>query len=401
MKKIALLVITVCFTASLGYSQKAKVQTAWNFYKEPYQQYDKAKEAIDEALTNEQTSGMAKTWYYKGLIYAALYGSEKYKNLCDNCLWTAYEAFSKANQLDPKNEWVDDINFRISLIVRSVFDEGVKSYQAKDFKSALGSFEKVLIMSPADTAVILNSAYSAERAGDKQKAIQYYEQLIGYKYRDINIYLSLADIYKNQKENDKALATIRNGRAQYPDTLSLLLTEINILLAQGKSKDALGSMEAAIAKDPTNTSLYLAQGSTYDNLAHPSDEAARTALKPEQKTEYSEKAVTAYKNGLKVNPNDFNLNYYLGAMYFNEAAEMVSVANGLKSNADYEKAKVKFDAKFKESEPYLEKALETNPKSSAEDKDTYKSTLVSLKQLYLKTGETEKYKKVDDLSKAE
>lgn len=400
MKKVVLVIITICLSVSSIYSQKAKVQTAWNFYKEPYNQYDKAKEAIDEAVANEQTATMAKTWYYKGLIYTELYGSEKYKSLCNNCLFVAYEAFSKAIQLDPQNEWIDDINsIRIPFIIKAIFDEGVKSYQAKDYKSALNSFEKVMVMSPSDTAVVLNSAYSAERAGEKEKAIKFYEQLVSYKFDDTNIYLSLADIYKTNKQSEKALATIRAGRNISPGNLGLMLAEINILLAEGRSKDAVGAMDGAISKDPTNTSLYLALGSTYDNLAHPSDSTIKATIKPEQVAEYTSKAESTYKNGLQVEPNDFNLNYFLGAMYFNQAVDMIGKANSLKSNADYEKAKIKFDLKFKDSEPYLEKALETNPNKTPEDKETYKSTLVSLKQLYLRTGENDKFKKVDDLLK--
>lgn len=254
-------------------------------------------------------------------------------------------------------------------------------------------------MSPSDTAVVLNSAYSAERAGEKEKAIKFYEQLVSYKFDDTNIYLSLADIYKTNKQSEKALATIRAGRNISPGNLVLMLTEINILLAEGRSKDAVGAMDEAISKDPTNTSLYLALGSTYDNLAHPSDSTIKATIKPEQVADYTSKAESTYKNGLKVEPNDFNLNYFLGAMYFNQAVDMFGKANSLKSNADYEKAKIKFDSKFKDSEPYFEKALETNPNKTPEDKETYKSTLVSLKQLYLRTGENDKFKKVDDLLK--
>ena len=400
MKKVIITVITVCLSFSFGFSQKAKVQTAWNFYKDPYNQYDKAKEAIDEAVTNEQTSVMAKTWYYRGLIYAALHGSEKYKNLCDNCLWTAFESFTKANQLEPKNEWSDEINsLRIPLIVKSIFDEGVKNYQSKDYKGALTSFEKVLLMAPTDTAVLLNTAYSAERAGETDKAVKLYEQLISFKYQDVNVYSSLSEIYKSRKDMDKALATIQSGRKLFPDNLALLLSEINIFLAEDRSKDAVGSMDVAIAKDPTNTSLYLALGSTYDNMAHPSDAAAKIALKPEQVADYTSKAESAYKAGLQVNPNDFNLNYYLGAMYFNQAVVLIEDANKMKSNTEYEKAKLKFVDKFKQAEPYFEKAMEVNPNKTAEDKETYKSTLVSLKQLYLQTDEKEKFTKVDNLYK--
>lgn len=397
MKRISLVFLITCLSASLTYSQKAKVQTAWNFYKDPYNQYDKAKEAIDEACLNETSSGMAKTWYYKGLIYAALYNSEKYKSLCDNCLWTAYESFTKANQIDPKNDWADEItSVRIPLLVNDVFKKGVKAYEMKDYQGALNEFERVLIMSPGDTSVILNSAYSAEHAGNTAKAKQYYNQLIAYKFNDDKMYISLSEIYLNEKDTANALKTIRQGREMYPDSLGLMLNEINILLSSGKQKEATAALDAAIAHDPNNPSLYLALGATFDNLANPRDKAAKEALKPEQYNDYISKSETAYKNGIKIDPTNYVLNYNLGALYFNQAVEMINAANLLKSNAEFEKAKVKYEEKFKQAQPYLEKSLETNPNKSGEDKDTYKGTLTSLKQLYIRTGETEKYTKVSE-----
>ena len=63
MKKITLAFIVLFISVSYANAQKAKVQTAYNYWKDPYNQYDKAKEAIDEAILHEQSKGMAKTWY--------------------------------------------------------------------------------------------------------------------------------------------------------------------------------------------------------------------------------------------------------------------------------------------------------------------------------------------------
>ena len=66
---------------------------------------------------------------------------------------------------------------------------------------------------------------------------------------------------------------------------------------------------------------------------------------------------------------------------------MANKANEIKSNTEYAKAKEKFDAKFKESMPYLEKAHELNPEDT--------NTMVSLKQLYARLNETEKYEMIN------
>ena len=395
MKKNSLFLLLTCFTVFYASGQKAKVQTAYNFYKEPYQQYDKAKEAIDEAILNEQSAAMAKTWYYRGLIYQALYKSEKYGQLCNNCLLTAFESFQKANEKDPKNEWAEEIKFvRIPFLANKYFENGVNAFKEKDFAKALKEFETVQKMTPGDTSVLLNSAYSAERAGNKEKTKLYFSQLIGMKYPDDKIYLSLANVYKQDNDTSNALKTIRSGRTIYPDSLELMLGEINILLAGGKNEEATMALNAATQKDPNNQNLYLALGSTYDNLANPKDANHKELPKPKNYEEYLMKAEDAYKKGLAINPDNYEMNFNLGALYFNKAAEMANQANKITSNDAYNKAKEAFDQKFKQAEPYLEKALDKNPKLTEDDISIYDGTLVSLKQLYVRTGETEKYQKI-------
>ena len=112
----------------------------------------------------------------------------------------------------------------------------------------------------------------------------------------------------NAKDSAHALKTIRDGRTVFPDSLSLMLNEINILLSSGRQKEATAALDAAIAKDPNNPSLYLALGATFDNLANPRDKAAKEALKPEQYNDYISRSESAYKNGIKIDPNNYILN---------------------------------------------------------------------------------------------
>lgn len=395
MKKISLLVIITCFSVSLSYSQKAKVQTAYNFFKEPYQQYDKAKEAIDEAVQNEQSAAMPKAWYYRGQIYQSLYSSEKYKSLCNNCLIIAYESYQKALQLDPKNEWADEINtYWIPKLSNDIFNQALASYNAQKYSDALAQFEQVSKMIPSDTAVILNCALSAQRAENNPKAKEYLQKLIDMKYNKESIYADMGNILKSEKDIDGALAVIRKGRAEFPGSMNLMLSEINILLGANRHSELTSILDEATKKDPNNPDLYMALGSTYENLANPEDAAAKAALKPEDQAAYLLKAEESYRKGLTIAPDNYILNYNLGALIFNQAADMANKANNIKSNDEFAKAQVKFNAKFKEAEPYLEKAKEKNPKKDADDLSTYKNTLQSLKQLYVRTAENQKYEQI-------
>lgn len=73
---------------------------------------------------------------------------------------------------------------------------------------------------------------------------------------------------------------------------------------------------------------------------------------------------------------------------------LANAANSIKSNDEFSKAKAKYEQKFKDSEPYLEEALRLNDQKTEDKQMMYTATLNSLKQLYVRTGEMEKYEKI-------
>ncbi len=87
MKRLAILFL--CLSATFGYAQKANIQSAYNYLK--YDQLDKAKEAIDAAVTTESTMNSDKAWYYRGLVYEKLYKHEKFGKLDPNPLKVAFD----------------------------------------------------------------------------------------------------------------------------------------------------------------------------------------------------------------------------------------------------------------------------------------------------------------------
>ena len=299
----------LCVSFTFAFAQKGLIQKAYNYYKEPYQQYDEAKKAIDEAMLNEENKNNEKAWYYRGLIYHALYNNPNYGHLCDNCLITAYESFAKANEINPKNEWAEIIKgLNMNLLMRDFFNKGVEDFNHAKYADALTSFEYVQKVNPSDTSAVLNAAFAADKAKNIEKAKLYYNRLINMNYRDDKIYMALANVYKQEKDSVRALMTIQDGRKIFPDSLTLMLTEINLLLSSGRSKDATAVMETAITKDPRNQSLYLALGSTYDQLANPRDAEGNDLPKPVNYSELMNKAEQTYLRGLALNVNNFELN---------------------------------------------------------------------------------------------
>ena len=105
LKKISMVMAftAIAFGAS---AQTVNVQSAIQDLKKNY--LKKAKAEIDLACEHESTKDDAKTWCYKGLIYARIGGESsnpksKFKDLAPNWVEEAYAAALECKRLDTKN----------------------------------------------------------------------------------------------------------------------------------------------------------------------------------------------------------------------------------------------------------------------------------------------------------
>lgn len=366
MKRLLVLfALLVSITAS---AQKAAVQTAYNYLR--YDDLDKAKEAIDGAATNESTIGMAKTWYYRGSIYHALYEStkEKFAPLKPGSLAEARKSYEKALELDTKNEFRDDIMKRMEIIASQSLNAGVDNYKEGKYPEALNSFQASADINKkyfnrVDTLALYNAGLAADKAGNKTTALNNFKLLTEANYGGSRLYSLMANMYLEQKDTANALLIINQGRQKYPEDGVLITQGLNIYLTSGKDKEAYAQNEEAIKTDPNNAVLYYIKGNLSDKLGK------------------KEEAVAAYKKAIELKADYFDAVYNLGAMFFNDGAEMANKANSIPPSkvAEYDAAKKKFEAKFREALPYLEKAYQLNPKDAG--------TIQSLKQLYTRIGD--------------
>ncbi len=359
-------------------AQPSNVVSAWNYYKSG--DLDKAKEMIDPAINHEKTKTWAKTWYFRGLIYQDLYNHKDFGKLDPDPLGVALIAFKKATEIDPKSEYAEDIELRTKRLGIQYFNKGLEEFKAKDFARALTSFESVLSLTPTDTSAVLNAAISADRSSNLEKAAVYYDKLIKMNYKDSKIFLYLSSIRKQQKDTAKAMEAVQQGRKLYPDDASLIKEELNFYLMTNRTDEAINSLNLALKHEPNNAILWFDLGTLYDRIGSESFKAGKSN---ETDPNFA-KAEDAYRKAIDSKKDYFEAYYSIGAMYFNMAAEMNNAANDIDPNntTAYEAAKVKFMAKFKQAQPFLEKALELQ--------STDRSTLISLKQLYARLDMPEK-----------
>src|SRR5690606_31729368 len=108
MLKKLILFTAICCPLLLS-AQQSKVVSAYNYLnnynsEKSLDDLRNARKNIDEAALNDGTSGKPKTWYYRGNVYLAIFGSEM-KQEVPEALKNAAESYIKVYELDPKYEY--------------------------------------------------------------------------------------------------------------------------------------------------------------------------------------------------------------------------------------------------------------------------------------------------------
>lgn len=351
---------------ALGYYQKDKSDV---------ESIQKAKGFIDEASVTESTSGKPKTWWVRGNVYLSFYESKNAELIAQaggNPLRVAAESYEKAYTLDAKYENAEECYQKAIIAYKNL---GIIAFNEKNYAGATELFEKVVLLSAKkgtpDKDGITNTAVAAMNAGNHDKAIEYYSKMVDMDSTGM-IY---GQIYKAQlAKGDTAagMTTLENGRSKFPKNQALLTEKLNYLFKTKQNSEAESLLKLAIENDPTNHTLYLAAGSTYETLGR------------------MEEAIAAYKKAVEIKPDAWQAYYNLGAYYNNEGKKLQDAANNEKDNKKYEAGIKAADAQLAIALTYLEKAKELTEKGSSDRMDILKA----LKQLYVRMNLTEKFEEV-------
>lgn len=330
--------------------------------------YDKARTAIDKAALNEKTSVKAKTWYTRGEIYEQMMDSPIFAKQLQAGEGTqkAYESYSKAIELDGKTgEYGAQALKKLDNIYGRAFNEGVNSYNAKEYDKAIASYKLASQIKPADTTVVLYSALAYENKQDFAGAKASYGQLIAMGYKSPAMYGRLLQMARQDKNEAEAMKVVQQALVAYPTNKGFMLEELNMYISSGRGKEALDKIDRAIAADPKNSNLYAVKGSILDQNKKPAE------------------ALEAYKKAVEVDPNNFDAVFNLGVYNYNRAADAYTKASKMDLKT-YQVSGRKFEADgkkyFEASVPYFEKALELQPND--------KNTLSSLQKVYFRLGRT-------------
>ena len=387
MKSIRILAwLLVC--TGMAQAQNNNVQSAADWLKQ-YNDLPKAKNYIDMAAEHPSTANDPKMWYYRGKIYWAIY-RDTTKSVDDpDAIYKSTDGFLNCLATDTKQNWTKECTDMAWVVGSALFNSAVVAYNKNDLARAEKFYTRVLDVFPHDKDNLMNRNNNitpdlvrkqlflvANKAKDFPKAKSHLQALIDKKYNDPQIYASMSRIYLNEdKDTAKALAYIEQGRGIFSDNTQLFNMEMNIYVWQNRHDILIAKISEQLENDPEEKTLYYKRGFLYQMIG----DVARSSAD--------------YKKAIELDEDYFDANHGLGTLLFNEGFKLSKAAGDMKA-ADYDKAKIAFDGKFRECIPYLEKAVDLNPQKTEEDKRLYKDDLTCLKGAYARTGQNDKYEQV-------
>ena len=389
-KTFILLALVLAF--SVTFAQKGKVTTAQSLKDagKLADAYAAIEEAVDPANEKaEKSIPWPKTWEVRGEIFQAIGQSsdEKVKKLSADPLTEALNSYKKAIELDTKGSNGKSVKIKLTLLTNDLTNQAVSAFQVEDYNKALSSFEQIMEINnmpvvksdnpeAIDTVIIFNAALAAYNAEKYETAIKYYKESAKYGYNGAKTYSLIGASYQMMKDTTAALESLKEGYQKYPDDNPLLESMIQIYMDLNRTDEALSNLEKAIAQDPTKPRYYFAQGALYEKLGQ------------------EQKAIETYKKTMEIDPTFFNAYYNLGALYYNKGVQQVEVANAVPPNE-----KAKYDAEVKKADEWFAKALPFMEKCNELQSDD-KMVLESLKNLYYRLQQMDKYNAVLDKIKA-
>jgi tetratricopeptide (TPR) repeat protein len=396
MKKFITFLVAILITATT-FAQKDELKAAQKAV-----DANNFSEAITVLKKAEPLIGNAKTKYKTQ--YYFLLGKANYANgtTPDN-FEKAINAFNTVLNLEKKGspKYTNEIGGIINSMIQKVADAATKNYNKaielnknketkkeslNYFANAGKDFAKVFVLSRRDTAFLQNAGLSFYFAEKYNESINEYQKLLdlGYtgisttysatkvadgqkvifaskKEMDIQAKLGLVkdpkiDVRESQrnelikmiaknyialKDNEKALAFIKQAQKDAPNDYGLLVDEANIYYAMGDNLKFKEKLEEAVKINPTDPTLYYNIG----------------VMKMELND--NEGAIESFKKSIELKPDYAEAYNNIGAAILVKAEAIVEEMNKNLSDFDkYDKLQAQQLEVYKEALPYYEKAFE-------------------------------------------
>ena len=351
MKKYFLLIAAI--SISLGaMAQKGKVTSAQSYIDQGA--LDKAKDALDQAMTNEKSKDWFNTYFVMGKLCQAIYETDnpKFNSYYNDPLQEAYASYQKAMELDPKGTARKRIitGMVYNKLAVDFFNQGSKRFEEKDYTGSLKSFASEIGITESDnyvgaidTGMYYNAGLAAINCDKYSDAVNYFQKCIDMKYMGVTPYFQLSECYLNLGDTAKSEALLLDLPNKFPNNKNITLSLVDLYLKSNKIDEAMKYLKIAKQDDPDNYNLYLVTGIAYLNQ------------------DKFDEAIPELQKAVELQPDRYDTEYTMGAAYINKASDMFSKANEIIDVNKYSAAIEEANNVYKKALPFVEKAYELKP----------------------------------------
>ena len=250
--------------ASFGQAEKALVDAK---KKEISDAIKKSDEDVKKAPTK------AKLWLTRSQAYLELasFPDSTFSLTNPEAAFQALEFANEAVKLDTKEGKKGSVAKEVDqMMVEKKFSNaflnmGVVKYQGKDYKTSLRYMAKASEVAPNDTITAMYTGVTAQLCQEDKIAQAAYEKYLTIGGKDLAILYGLSQIYKNNKDEDKALGIIEKAIAIYPSNKDLKGEKFNMLIAFNRIDQAISQLTQTTANDPKDGISWLNLGLLYEN----------------------------------------------------------------------------------------------------------------------------------------
>jgi tetratricopeptide (TPR) repeat protein len=364
---------------SVSFAQNIQVQNMINYLRS--KEYDKAKASADAAAIHESTIKSAKMWMYRGNVYRAIYSdtSVRVRSIDAEAEEKALDAYINCLKNDKDNIYKDEMKGYLVMAAGATSNKAKTYIYNKDYDKALKCFDLLEQSIPYDfdggikrnnitkDKLMYSKFEMYKNSGDKAKTMEAANKLISIQYREPRLYTDMVRICMLDKDTVSALGYIEKGKVLFEDNMELITAELDIYIARNKTNELKDRLTKALELTPDNEVLHLVLANLY------------------QKTNQKDMAEKEYLEAIRIRPDYEPANYNLGVLYYNKGKDWNDKLNALSpkdpKNKEYEN---NVNESFKKAVVYFEASYEAT-------KD--KRTKQTLRQLYLRLGDTEKAEK--------
>jgi hypothetical protein len=367
-----------------------------------------AKTEIDKVLAVEKNQKSGDAWFYKLKIYNAIAAgplSAQYPSARD----TAFAALEKYCEVDANKMILlqMDAYKPINEIYQGYFGVGANDYNNGKFDSALYNFKGALAASAfmngkgwtnlkIDTTSTLYAGISAEKAGKKDTAANYYSKIADAHIDTINkssmidIYKWLADYYHTRKDEANARKYLAIGETLYPNDLFFPSTELDMARESGNKDSLWARYDQIVTRFPKNYLFFFNYG--LEEYQYASDTSS--GKRPANAADITAKAQVNLQKSLELQPDYPQAALVLGQIAYNAGVDFQSEAKKVQGKTP-EAAKQRGDLraaatrKFDEAIPFFEKVdqdLGSKGKLKQDEKSALKDAYDLLITIYEQKG---------------